>query len=94
MNDPYSIIHNIRLSEKAVIAGEKNNEFVFEVDPKATKIAIANAIREVFKKKVVSVRTCNYDGKARRKRTAAAGTTRSWKKAVVRLAEGDKIDLA
>jgi len=39
------------------------------------------------------VRTSNYAGKARRKRTAAAGFTASWKKAVVRLAPGETIDL-
>ena len=93
MKDAYSIIRNIRLSEKAVLAGEKNNEYVFEVDPKANKLDIAAAIRLIFKKKVDSVRTCNYDGKPRRKRTAAAGVTRSWKKAVVRLAKGETIDL-
>ncbi len=93
MKDVYQTIRNIRLSEKAALASELNNEYVFEVDPKANKIEIAQAIRTIFGKKVDSVRTCNYDGKARRKRTASAGFTSSWKKAVVRLAPGEKIDL-
>jgi large subunit ribosomal protein L23 len=93
MRDPYQTIHNIRLSEKAALATELNNEYVFEVDPKANKQEIAQAVRAVFGKKVAAVRTCNYDGKARRRRTASAGRTSSWKKAVVRLAPGEKIDL-
>jgi large subunit ribosomal protein L23 len=93
MKDPYQIIRNIRLSEKAALAGEQNNEYVFEVEPKANKLEIAHAVKIIFGKKVSQVRTCNYDGKARRKRTAQAGRTSSWKKAVVRLAAGEKIDL-
>jgi len=93
MKDPYQTIHNIRLSEKASLATERNNEYVFEVDTKANKNEIAQAIRVIFGKKVAAVRTCNYDGKARRKRTASAGRTSAWKKAVVRLAPGEKIDL-
>lgn len=93
MKDPYQIIRNIRLSEKAALAGELNNEYVFEVEPKSNKLEIALAVRTIFGKKVTQVRTCNYDGKARRKRTAQAGVTSKWKKAVVRLAPGEKIDL-
>ena len=93
MKDPYQTIRTIRLSEKASLATELNNEYVFEVDTKANKLEIAHAIRTIFGKKVAQVRTCNYDGKARRKRTASAGRTSAWKKAVVRLAPGEKIDL-
>jgi large subunit ribosomal protein L23 len=93
MKDPYQIIRNIRLSEKAALASENNNEYVFEVEPKANKLQIALAVKTIFGKKVSQVRTCNYDGKARRKRTAQAGITSAWKKAVVRLAPGEKIDL-
>ena len=93
MKDPYQTIRTIRLSEKASLATELNNEYVFEVDTKANKLEIAFAVKTIFGKKVSQVRTCNYDGKARRKRTAQAGTTSSWKKAVVRLAPGEKIDL-
>ena len=93
MKDPYQTIKNIRLSEKASLATEQNNEYVFEVDTKANKLEIALAIRTIFGKKVAQVRTCNYDGKPRRKRTASAGFTSAWKKAVVRLAPGEKIDL-
>ena len=93
MKDIYHIIRNIRLSEKAALLGELNNEYVFEVAPKANKKEIALAVSTHFGKKVVAVRTSNYDGKARRKRTAHAGRTAAWKKAIVRLAPGEKIDL-
>ena len=93
MKDVYQTIKHIRLSEKAALATENNNEYVFEVDTKANKHEIAQAVSVIFGKKVAAVRTCNYAGKARRKRTASAGRTASWKKAVVRLAPGEKIDL-
>lgn len=93
MKDVFQTIRSIRLSEKASLATETNNEYVFTVDPKANKIEIAQAVRAIFGKKVDSVRTSNYGGKMRRKRTASAGRTSSWKKAVVRLAPGEKIDL-
>lgn len=94
MKDVYQIIKNIRLSEKASILGEKNNEYVFEVDTKANKLEIAHAVRTIFGKKVTAVRTCNFFGKARRKRTASAGRTPHWKKAIVRLAPGESLDIA
>jgi large subunit ribosomal protein L23 len=93
MKDPYQTIRNIRLTEKAALATEQNNEYVFEVDPKANKQEIALAVRSIFGRKVAHVRTLHCRGKARRRRTAAAGYTADWKKAVVRLAPGEKIDL-
>jgi large subunit ribosomal protein L23 len=94
MNDPFHVIKNIRLTEKAQLHTETQNEYTFDVDNKATKIDIRNAVKALFGKKVAEVRTMRYDGKARRKRRSDAGTTASFKKAVVRLAEGEKIELA
>ncbi|HEX7569043.1 MAG TPA: 50S ribosomal protein L23, partial [Verrucomicrobiae bacterium] len=51
------------------------------------------AVQELFKVKVTRVNTMNVRGKARRKRTAQAGTTSHWKKAIVTLKDGDKISL-
>lgn len=93
MHDPFQVIKRIRLTEKATRLTETRNEYVFEVDNKATKIDIRNAIKTVYGKKATEVRTMRYDGKARRKRRADAGRTSSWKKAVVRLAEGESFDL-
>ena len=88
------VIRTIRLSEKATFLAETNNSYVFEVHPKATKPEIAQAVSAVFGKKVDAVNTCSYFGKARRKRTPQAGYTADWKKAIVKLAPGEKIDLA
>ncbi|MBL9130051.1 MAG: 50S ribosomal protein L23 [Verrucomicrobiaceae bacterium] len=84
----------MRLSEKATLLGEKNNEYVFKVDTDATKIDIKHAIEKLFGKKVVGVRTSNVTGKAKRERRADYGRTNHWKKAIVRLKDGEKIDLA
>jgi large subunit ribosomal protein L23 len=94
MKDIFRTIKTIRISEKAALLTEKNNEYVFEVDTKANKLEIKQAIAQIFGKKVVAVRTMQYDGKERRKRRPDAGITPKWKKAVVRLAEGESMDLA
>jgi len=93
MNDIYQVIDTIQLSEKATILSETNNEYVFKVNPKATKIEIRNAVEKLFNKKVVAVRTANYQGKKKRERRADYGRTKKWKKAYVRLKEGEEIDL-
>lgn len=91
--DYTQIIKTIRLTEKATLLGEKNNEFVFQVATKASKPDIKKAVQTLFGKTVVGVRTSQYDGKARRKGRGDAGTTGAWKKAIVRLKEGERIDL-
>ncbi|SKB06285.1 large subunit ribosomal protein L23 [Prosthecobacter debontii] len=93
MKDPQTIIQTIRLTEKATMLGETNNEYVFVVHPKANKLEIKQAVEKHFGKKVESVRTANYAGKARRERRADYGRTNHWKKAVVRLKEGERLDL-
>jgi large subunit ribosomal protein L23 len=93
MTDLHQIIKKIRLSEKATLAQENNNEYVFEVDREANKIQIKQAVETLFGKKVVSVNTSNFAGKLRRQRTAYAGRGNHWKKAVVKLKEGESIDL-
>ena len=50
-------------------------------------------MQELFKVKVVRVNTLNVRGKARRQRTAQAGVTNAWKKAIVTLKDGDRIIL-
>ncbi len=89
----YDVIKKPRVSEKATILHEKTGELVLEVAVKATKIEIKQAIEKAFGKKVASVRTANYDGKLRRKRTSAEGRTPAWKKAYVRLAAGETLEL-
>lgn len=93
MKDIYQVIKNVRLSEKATLLQETNNEITLEVDRNANKVQIKQAVKELLGKTAVSVRTANYDGKERRKRRADAGRTSSWKKAIVRLKEGESLDL-
>ena len=94
MNDPHVIIDTVRLTEKATLLAEKENKYVFRVSPHANKIEIRQAIEKLFKKKVLAVNTCNYAGKKKRERTASFGRKPHWKKAIVTLKEGDKIEFA
>ena len=93
MNEPYDIIQNVHLTEKSSILSEKGNQYVFRVKPYANKTQIKAAIEKLFKKTVVAVNTCNYAGKKKRERTAAFGRKSDWKKAIVTLKAGDKIEL-
>ncbi len=94
MNEPFDLIKTVRLTEKATLLSEKFNKYVFEVSPRANKIQIKAAVEALMKKKVVSVNTANYAGKAKRERRADYGRRPHWKKAIVTLAPGEKIDFA
>jgi len=94
MNEPNDIIETVCLTEKATLLAEKENKYVFRVAPHANKIQIRQAIEKLFKKTVLDVNTCNYAGKKKRERTASFGRKAHWKKAIVTLKEGDKIELA
>ena len=93
MNEPFDIIEAASLTEKATLLSEKQNNYVFRVRPRANKIQIKQAIEKLFQKKVVDVNTCNYAGKKKRERRADFGRKSHWKKAIVTLQEGEKIDL-
>ncbi len=93
MKDIFHIIKTIQLSEKATLLNELNNEYVFKVDRRANKLEIKEAVERLFGKKVVTVRTCNYHGKKKRERRADFGRTAHWKKAIVRLKDGESIDI-
>jgi len=92
MNHPHQIIQTASLTEKSTLMSEKQNKYVFRVSHRANKIEIKNAIERLFQKKVLDVNTCNYDGKEKRVR-GPMGRRPRWKKAIVTLAEGEKIDL-
>ncbi|HEX4200955.1 MAG TPA: 50S ribosomal protein L23 [Chthoniobacterales bacterium] len=94
MKEPTQIVANIRLTEKANLLGERNNQYVFRVATDANKIEIKQAVEKLFGKKVVRVNTAQYAGKKKRERRADFGRKTHWKKAVVTLAEGEKIELA
>ncbi|MEA3186875.1 MAG: large subunit ribosomal protein [Chthoniobacter sp.] len=93
MNEIYDIIDTVRLTEKSSLLTEKHNKYVFRVNPRANKLQIKKAIEKLFGKKVADVNTCNYRGKEKRVR-GPLGRKPDWKKAIVTLKEGEKIDLA
>lgn len=93
MNDSYDIIQTVVLSEKATLLSEQRNQYVFRVNRKANKIQIKQAVEKIFKKKVLGVNTANFDGKKKRQRRSDFGRTANWKKAIVTLKPGEKLDL-
>jgi large subunit ribosomal protein L23 len=93
MKEPFDIIRTVRLTEKSTVLTEKGNKYVFEVNPAANKVEIKQAIESLFQKKVVSVNTANYAGKKKRERRADFGRRPHWKKAIITLKEGEKLDL-
>lgn len=93
MKDIYQVIKKVRISEKATMLQETTGELVFEVDRDANKIEIKKAVEVAFGKKVASVRTANYDGQAQAPAPLCAGRTAHWKKAYVKLANGETLDL-
>lgn len=90
--DTYRIIKRPLRTEKSVADGEKTNSYHFEVDLKANKIQIKQAVENFFNVKVDDVRTLVKKGKQKRVRLKV-GRTKDWKKAIVTLKEGNSIDL-
>ena len=90
-NRVYQIIKRPIITEKGLGVKETQHTVVFEVAKDATKTEIKEAVQRVFKVKVDHVRTAIFHGKFRR-RGRAEGFRSDWKKAYVRLAEGQSID--
>ena len=93
MNEVHDHIQTILLTEKATLLSEKLNKYVFRVSPAANKLQIKRAIEVIFKKKVLDVNTANFAGKKKRERKADFGRRPHWKKAIVTLKAGDKLDI-
>ena len=83
------IIRRPLVTEKSTILREEGNVLAFEVDPNANKIEVKKAVEELFKVKVEDVRLFNVRGKMKRM-GRWAGKRRDWRKAYVRLKEGEK----
>lgn len=92
MKNPYDIIRSNRVTEKASTLAEKHNQYVFEVDNQATKQDIAYAVKTLFNKTVERVNTLRVKGKVKLHR-GRLGRQVNWKKAIVTLKEGEKLDL-
>ncbi len=89
--NPYGIIRRPMVTEKSTIQKEDSNQVTFEVDKCANKVEIRRAIEMIFKVSVLNVRTMRVTGKKRR-RGQIVGKKRDWKKAVVTLAPGARIE--
>ena len=84
------------ITEKMSDLTAEKSQYGFLVNPKANKIEIARAIEEKFSVHVINIKTVNHPGKMKtqfRKSGRFSGRTASFKKAVVKLREGEKIDL-
>lgn len=91
MKEPQKIIRRPLATEKSTRQKDEEHQYVFEVDRKANKIEIQSAVERLFKVKVNNVRTLNVLGKVKRL-GRKFGKRPDWKKAVVTLREGDRID--
>jgi large subunit ribosomal protein L23 len=86
----FQVIRRPIITEKGLAVKEAHHTVVFEVAMAATKTQIKEAVQTIFKVKVAGVRTGIHHGKFRR-RGRAEGHRRDWKKAYVKLAEGEKM---
>jgi len=89
----YDIIKTVRVTEKGTDQSHHYNQYTVVADTRANKFQIRDAVEELFKVSVVRVNTINVRGKKRRQRTKQAGRSANWKKALVTLKSGDKIEL-
>ena len=88
----YGVLRSPVITEKTATAGGNKTRVVFKVAPSATKLEVKRAVEQIFKVKVDSVNTVNYQGKMKRT-TSMLGRRAAFKKAYVVLAEGQSIQL-
>ena len=91
MKEAHQIIKRPLITEKSTRQKEEGNQIAFVVDPKASKIEIRQAVEKLFKVKVRAVHTMNLVGK-RKRMGRFIGWKSDWKKAIVTLREGDRIE--
>lgn len=91
MMDFYQVLKRPLVSEKSTKQKEQSNQIVFEVDRRANKVLVRNAVENIFKVHVIDVQVVNVKGKERRL-GRNVGRKPDWKKAIVRLAPGENIE--
>jgi large subunit ribosomal protein L23 len=91
MREAHQIIKRPLITEKSTKQKEEGNQIAFVVDLKASKIEIRQAVEKLFKVKVRRVHTMNLLGK-RKRLGRFIGWKSDWKKAIVTLREGDRIE--
>ncbi len=92
MKDTYTVLNNLLRTEKGASQLE-DNKYLFSVKKDANKIQIKRAVEAIYKVKVTQVNTQVMPGKLKRVRYQM-GKTPDWKKAVVTLKQGQKIEIA
>jgi large subunit ribosomal protein L23 len=93
MVSPDKIIKALRLTEKSNRASSELNQYTFEVYRHANKFTVREAVEQTFKVKVTRVNIINVKGKPTRTRGGLPGTKSDFKKAIVTLKQGDKIEM-
>jgi len=93
MRNPRLVVKKLQITEKSARLAEKENKYFFVVTGSANKVEIKSAVEKLYKVVVSKVNTSNYIGKMKRERTMTYGRKSDWKRAIVTLAEGSKIEL-
>ncbi|ADU65090.1 50S ribosomal protein L23 [Desulfurispirillum indicum] len=88
----YDIIKRPIMTERSFVLNEQRNQVAFEVDTRANKIEIKNAVEKIFDVKVANVNVMNMNGKVKRTRMGM-GKRKDWKKAIVTLEAGSQIKI-
>jgi len=89
----FQVLVGPHVSEKAAVIAEQSNQYVFKVAVDATKSEVKKSVEQLFKVKVTAVRTLKVKGKVKRNKFGFS-TKPTWKKAYVRLEQGQDIDFA
>ena len=89
MKSPYSVVYTVLITEKGTNLADRQNKYLFKVNPQCNKIEVKRAIEMIFDDvKVSTVNIMNVLGKKKRMRSSRMGKRPDWKKAVVTLSEG------
>jgi large subunit ribosomal protein L23 len=89
----FKVLLGPHISEKSAIGADENNQYAFKVATDATKLEVRGAVEQLFKVKVAGVQLLNVKGKVKRNRYGFSKRP-DWKKAYVRLEQGQEIDFA
>jgi large subunit ribosomal protein L23 len=89
----FKVLLGPHFSEKSAIVGDSNNQVVFKVTTDATKPEVKAAVEQLFDVKVAGVSVANVKGKTKRAKHGM-GKRSDWKKAYIRLEQGQEIDFA
>ncbi|MFL3655566.1 MAG: 50S ribosomal protein L23 [Halioglobus sp.] len=89
----FQVLVGPHTSEKATIIADLSNQYVFKVAIDASKLEVKRSVEQLFKVKVVNVNTLRVKGKVKRNKNGFS-TKSTWKKAYVKLEQGQDIDFA